>query len=72
MISTQTARDLINQAQNNEQSETLPIEQSLKRALFYDFVAPQPLPLFSASAMDGYAVSAQDTASASETKPAPF
>lgn len=46
-----------------------PLVESLGLPLHEDFVAPSDLPRFANSAMDGYAVRAQDIAGASESEP---
>ena len=46
------------------------MHEALGRVLAEDFVALESLPRFHKSAMDGYALKATDTASASESKPA--
>lgn len=46
-----------------------PLKDALGRVLAEDFTAPESLPRFDKSAMDGYAVKAADTAGASESKP---
>lgn len=50
--------------------ETVPTEQALGRALATAVAAPQQLPQFRRSTMDGYAVRAADTHGASESLPA--
>jgi molybdopterin molybdotransferase len=51
-------------------SELLDVPSSLGRILAEDIVAPQPLPDFQRSTVDGYAVRAGDTHGASDTLPA--
>ncbi len=51
-------------------NETIPLEEALGRTLNRDLAAPEDLPHFSRSSMDGYAVRAQDTFGASESLPA--
>jgi len=49
--------------------ETVPLEDSLGRALARDVVAPRPLPPWDNSAMDGYAVRGDDVAGATKDHP---
>lgn len=51
-------------------AETLRLEASCGRVLAAGVRAPEPIPHFDRSVMDGYAVRAQDTFGASETLPA--
>ncbi|MGD8563098.1 MAG: molybdopterin molybdotransferase MoeA [Desulfarculaceae bacterium] len=51
-------------------SESVALDQGLDRTLSRDFQAPQDLPGFTRSTMDGYAVRSRDTFGASETSPA--
>jgi molybdopterin molybdotransferase len=50
--------------------ETVRLEDALGRTLAAPIVAAAPIPPFDNSAMDGYAVRAQDTAGATEARPA--
>jgi molybdopterin molybdotransferase len=50
--------------------EWLNTSDALGRTTFEDIVAPHPLPTFSRSTVDGYAVRARDTYGASDTLPA--
>jgi len=50
-------------------SESVPIEKSLRRVTAKNITAPINLPPFNRSAVDGYAVKAQDTFEASQFKP---
>lgn len=52
------------------ETELLHIENARQRVLAEDIVAPHPLPHFSRSTVDGYAVRAADTVGASESLPA--
>ncbi len=52
--------------------ETIPIENALGRILSKNVSAPEDLPGFSRSSMDGYAVKAKDTYGATENLPALF
>ncbi|MHB8646546.1 MAG: MoeA family protein, partial [Thermomicrobiales bacterium] len=49
--------------------EPVPLVAALNRTLAADVFAPDDLPLFTNSAMDGYALRAADTAEASPTMP---
>ncbi len=51
-------------------SETIPLADSLGRFPSENIVAPETLPPFSRSTMDGFSVRARDTFGASETEPA--
>lgn len=53
-----------------ERFEVIPTDEALGRVLAEDAVAPVDLPHFPRSAMDGYAVRAEDTHGASESQPA--
>ncbi|MGC9345546.1 MAG: molybdopterin molybdenumtransferase MoeA, partial [Candidatus Bathyarchaeales archaeon] len=48
---------------------TVPVHQALNRVLAEDIIADEDLPGFDRSAMDGYAVRAEDTFAASQFKP---
>jgi molybdopterin molybdotransferase len=50
--------------------ETVPLTAAVGRVTFETITAPEALPAFARSAMDGYAVRAQDTFGASQTLPA--
>ncbi|OQX18076.1 MAG: hypothetical protein BWK76_08710 [Desulfobulbaceae bacterium A2] len=52
--------------------ETLPLETLAGRVLAEDIDAPENMPPFHRSCMDGYAVRAKDTFGVSETEPFPF
>ena len=49
--------------------ESIAVEQARGRALREDVIAPHPLPPFDNSAMDGFAVRAQDLAAATPPRP---
>jgi len=51
-------------------TERVPIEAALDRVLCEEITAPEDLPLFPRSSMDGYAVRAKDTFGAAESLPA--
>jgi len=50
-------------------SVTVPLHQALNRVLAEDIIAEENLPRFDRSAVDGYAVRAEDTSEASQFKP---
>ena len=50
--------------------ETIPLDESLHRVLASDLTSNTDIPSADRSAMDGYAVTAEDTFGASETNPA--
>ncbi len=50
--------------------ETIPLEAALRRVTAEPVVARQPLPAFTRSSVDGYAVRAADTYGASDSQPA--
>ncbi|MCL7487006.1 MAG: molybdopterin molybdotransferase MoeA [Desulfobulbaceae bacterium] len=50
--------------------EPVPLRDSLHRILAQDITAPEPLPPFARSTMDGFAVRARDTFGCSESEPA--
>lgn len=51
-------------------SEDVALDEALGRVLAADLAAPEPLPAFARSTVDGYAVRARDTFGASESLPA--
>lgn len=51
-------------------AETVPIERACGRTLAQDVIAPEPLPPFPRSTVDGFAVRAADTFGASDSLPA--
>lgn len=51
---------------------TIPLTEAFNRVLAEDLVAQEDLPRFDRSAVDGYAVRAEDTTGASQTKPMLF
>jgi molybdopterin molybdotransferase len=51
---------------------TVPLHSAFNRVLAEDIIAEEALPRFDRSAVDGYAVRAQDTVGASQFKPRPF
>src|SRR5690349_8444257 len=56
--------------QTSTASERIDVPSSLGRVLAEDIIAPQPLPDFQRSTVDGYAIRAQDTHGASDSLPA--
>src|SRR6476619_8012321 len=51
------------------EAETVPLREAAGRVLAEDVVAPEPVPAFDNSAMDGYAVRAADTKAAGPESP---
>src|SRR4051812_42849737 len=51
------------------EAEEVPLREALGRVLAEEIVAPEPVPGYDNSAMDGYAVRAADTQGASEERP---
>jgi molybdopterin molybdotransferase len=51
---------------------TVPLNEALHRVLATDLIAKEDLPRFDKSAVDGYALKAQDTTGASQFKPVTF
>ena len=51
---------------------TVPLDEALNRVLAMDIVAKEDVPRFDKSAVDGYALKAEDTTGASQFKPAVF
>jgi molybdopterin molybdotransferase len=51
---------------------TIPLTEAFNRVLTEDIVAPEDLPRFDRSAMDGFAVRSEDTTGASQAKPLLF
>jgi molybdopterin molybdotransferase len=51
---------------------TVPLTEAFDRVLAVDMAAPEDLPRFDRSAVDGYAVRAEDTTGASQSKPLLF
>lgn len=69
MITIEEAKKIIEEAVPKGEVIVSTIEKSLRRVIAKDILAPFDLPLFSASAMDGYAVRDEDTRVASSEKP---
>jgi molybdopterin molybdotransferase len=64
LIEVEEARRRVLDAAPALPSEAVPLREALGRVLAEDVVAPEPVPGFDNSAMDGYAVRASDTAGA--------
>ncbi len=66
------ARDLLlaHLSKPNPDSESIDVSVALGRILAEDIVAPQPLPDFQRTTVDGYAVRARDTFGATDSLPA--
>ena len=63
-------RTLLDRLQKRVDTETVPTPQALGRVTAAAVLAPEHLPAFPRSTMDGYAVRARDTFGASESLPA--
>jgi len=68
--SVEQVLERISELEPLDQSESLPLAQARGRSLAADFTAPEDLPGFTRSTMDGYALRARDTFGASEESPA--
>jgi molybdopterin molybdotransferase len=64
LIGLEEARRLVADRIRPLEAERVPLGEALGRALAEDVIAPEPVPGFDNSAMDGYAVIAADTAAA--------
>ncbi|HDO21866.1 MAG TPA: molybdopterin molybdenumtransferase MoeA [Nitrospirae bacterium] len=70
-VSADRALDiLLNLPLNNKPSLEVPVEEAYGRVLSCDITSPENMPVFSRSAMDGFAVRASDTFGCSESVPA--
>lgn len=69
MISYEEALAKVLEAAEPLGEETCPLEEALGRVLSTEVRTHEPVPRFAASAMDGYAVRAEDTDGASEDAP---
>jgi molybdopterin molybdotransferase len=69
LISSSEFLDLFGRFRSLDQ-ETLPLTEALGRVPARDITAPEQLPPFSRSTMDGFAVRAKDTFGCSESEPA--
>jgi molybdopterin molybdotransferase len=70
MMTVEEAREAILARFHALDGEDVPLSQALDRVLAAGYDAPENLPSFANSAMDGYAVRADDITSASEEHPA--
>jgi molybdopterin molybdotransferase len=57
---------------NKPREATIPVNEALNRVLATDLIAKEDLPRFDKSAVDGYAVKAEDTTGASQFTPVTF
>ncbi len=69
MITTTTARRIIEEKIPAPGTESVPLTESSGRILAREIKAPFPMPRFTNSAMDGFAVRAVDTADATNDSP---
>jgi len=69
MLSLEHATELLLSSVQTLPEETLPVDESIRRILSRPAVATIPLPPFDNSAMDGYALRAADTESATSSNP---
>lgn len=69
MITVETAKEIITNTIPRGEIALIPIEQGLQRVMAQDVKAPFDFPLFSASAMDGYAIRHNDTETVSKANP---
>lgn len=69
MLRVEEARDLILRYAPHRRVTRRPLEQALGLILAEDLSAPEPLPTFARSAMDGYALRAADTQAATRERP---
>src|SRR5260370_24769534 len=69
MMSVEEAREAILARFHSLPGELAPLTSSVGRVLAEDAVAPEDLPPFANSAMDGYAVRASDTTGADQEHP---
>lgn len=70
LVSTDEAIELILNETSPPGSVAIPLEESLGLVLYREISSPVNLPLFTNSAMDGYALRSVDTAGVSMTNPA--
>mgnify|MGYP002072947217 CR=1 FL=1 len=69
LVSTDEAVELILKETSMARSVSIPLEESLGLVLCSEITSPVNLPLFTNSAMDGYALKSVDTAGASTASP---
>mgnify|MGYP000161425005 CR=1 FL=1 len=70
VVDVATFRSLLRSFPALSRTEHIPLNESCGRILAEDMVASEPIPPFTRSCMDGYAVAAKDTFGASESIPA--
>src|SRR3954452_6816160 len=69
LVEIEDARRMVLDRVRPLDAEEVPLRNALGRVLAEEIVAPEPVPGFDNSAMDGYSVSAADTQAASEKDP---
>ncbi len=69
MIRVEEAREIVLQNAPARRVKRLPLEEALGCVVAQDLVAPEPLPPFPRSGMDGYALRSADTQSATHDTP---
>src|SRR5690349_7422437 len=69
LLEIDDARERVLGQAPSPQSEAVTLHEAAGRVLAEDVVAPEPVPAFDNSAMDGYAVRAADTAGAAPESP---
>lgn len=69
LIELEEARRIVHESCTSLSAEPVNLRQALGRTLAQELVAAAPVPAFESSAMDGYAVRAQDLERASEDAP---
>lgn len=69
MISIQEALDLVKTVLPQPQTEEIPLEDAIERVLAQPVFATEPMPQFTNSAMDGFAVRWDDVQFATEAQP---
>ncbi len=69
VVTLEKALEIIDSFSLEPVVETVPLEESLGRVLAEDVVSPVDVPPFDRATVDGYAVRAEDTFMASESKP---
>src|SRR6476659_4535846 len=69
LVEIEDARRMVLDRVRRLEAEDVPLRKALGRVLAEGIVAPEPVPGFDNSAMDGYAVRAADTRGASEESP---
>src|SRR6476619_2917028 len=69
LVEIEDARRMVLDRVRRLEAEDVPLRKALGRVLAEGIVAPEPVPGFDNSAMDGYAVRAADTAGAALESP---